>query len=254
MDLKKTIVILVLAVVLMIVIINQSKGTPQIADSVKIETIKGDIVELQGKSMFYKDKYGNYPIIPESIYDNPDADVVWATQVFERFFSKNFDSLEETEDYIAENIKLIDFKEMKSKGITYELANKKSKYYIDTKSGVVLSPDLIEEGDEDYLAELEDSTGQYKVGKEFIEIRETQNPNNVMVKVNGSYKSGATIYFYGEGSMKYARRNEATNEIVNLDNELLDLNIDGILYIQPNTGRAAVKVGGNVKVIQLLNN
>lgn len=247
---RKAVIVIVLLLVFGLIVITQSQGTPQLARTAKVETIRGDIVELQGKSMFYRDKYSEYPIFHENIYDNPKGKVIEGVMALER-------SGVYTPEYIRENIKLINVDDMKGKGVTSELANKKGVYFLDTKTGQIISPDLVVQGDEDYIAELIDNqdTG-YKILPETIKI---ETIDKEMAQVNGSFRKGSYIYFYGggnpvggKGKLLYARRNETTNEIIDLSEELSDDSIDEILYLQSESGKAAVKVGNTIKVVTLI--
>lgn len=234
---RKAVILLVVLLIFAVVTISQSNQTPKLAEVAKTETIKGDVVELQGKSTFYKDKYGDYPIFVENIYTNTDGVVAESIIALERLYDKN---------YIEENIKLINTKEMKGKGVTSELANKKKAYFLDTKTGQVISPDLINEGDDEYISELVDNIDN---GYRIIETIKIQNESGEMNPVNGSYKKGAYMYFYGGGDIKFARRNESNNEIVDLTPELNVSNLKEVLYVQTETGKGVFKLIDNTIVV-----
>lgn len=246
---RKLAIALIVVAIFIFLIFNRDNGTQHTANIAKLESLKADIAELQGKSMFYKNNFGHYPIIPDNIYDMSDGYVVDATRVFEQYLFKD-KSLDEKKAYMAENFKLIDLPELKAKGITYELANKKSKYFLDKKTGMVFCPELIE-GDPEYLEDLDRdlSDGTYKVLGSII-IEETDNTANKMQPVQGSFRGGSAMYFYGGGKMKLAVRNEATKVIDNLDHKIPNGdNISEILYIQPHTFRAVMVTKDNKLVM-----
>ena len=240
---RKLLAMAVVLIILGITLLYKSdQGTGNTARKLELESIRGDVVELQGKSMYYKNKYGSYPVHSDDVYSLSDGEVVRAIKVFERFFFNKETGMAD-KDYIRENIKLINVGELKDKGITYELSSKKTRYFLDTKTGKVLTPELMEE-DPDYADEVTD-TGEYRVIETII-IKD--DLGNKMLPVHGSFKSGSSMYFYGGGAMKLARRDELTGQIINLDSETEGLSgVDSILYLQPSTGKCAVEVGGEVE-------
>ena len=243
---KRVFLILLLATIFIATFINSSdKGAHHISNELETQKIRGDVVELQGKSMFYHNKYGSYPIYPDNVYELADSKVVKGVKVLERYFKKDDGSADT--NYIQENIKLVDDGKLKNGGIMYQLASENSIYFLDTKTGKIISPDLLE-GDPDYAGEITDR-GEYRV-LEVVTIED--NAGNLMNEVNGSFNSGSGIYFYGKGSLIFARRDEITRQIVNLNSlpELAD--IKEILYIQPSTLKmAAVNSSGEVIISQL---
>lgn len=239
---KKVIILLMISVVAIMIFLNRGESS-YLATEVKAETVRGDVEELQGKSLFFRDRYGDYPVFIDNIYDHDDAKVIWATQVFEQYLGK-------TPDYIAENIKLVDLPLMQARGVTYNLANPGNKYFLDVRTGTLLSPDLIEI-DPDYIERIESGSSEYRPLAD-IRIVDGKDPTKEMTTVKGSYRAGSTVYFYGAGTMKYARRSDATNIIENLDGLLpTDVVIDEIVYIQQITNKAVVKSGGNLVVVNL---
>ena len=60
---KKGFIIGMTVVIMFMVLLHKNdSGTTHTAKQVQLESIRGDVVELQGKSMFYHNKYGEYPI------------------------------------------------------------------------------------------------------------------------------------------------------------------------------------------------
>ena len=142
---RKVVIIIMLGIIAISVMLFQNDGgSGQVADQMNLETIRGDIVELQGKGMYYKNKYGIYPAHNDDVYNMEDGGVVTSISSLEKYFDKA---------YIENNIKLVNDKELKSKGITYELANKNTRYFYDITTGVVISPDLMDR-DEKYRDEV----------------------------------------------------------------------------------------------------
>ena len=76
-----------------------------------------------------------------------------------------------------------------------------------------------------------------------------QNEFGEMNPVNGSYKKGAYMYFYGGGDIKFARRNESNNEIVDLTPDLNVSNLKEVLYVQTETGKGVFKLIDNTIVV-----
>lgn len=226
---KLIIVILAMVVSVGVIIFSNDSGSTKVASEVELETLRGDIVELQGKSMYYRNKYNQYPIHPESIFDLTNGEEVRSVQILEKFYGEHG----KNKKYLERNVKLIDEGELKNKGIVYELASKKSKYFIDTKTGQVLVADL--------LPELDLDLGEYKV-IDNLKVVDSTDKNKVMHPVVGSYKSGTSMYFYGGGEMKLARYNELSKQVINLDSKIEGIdskNIKTILYVQPTTNKFA---------------
>lgn len=243
---KKGFIIGMTVVIMFIVLLHKNdSGTTHTAKQVQLESIRGDVVELQGKSMFYHNKYGEYPINHDDVYSLSDAEVIKSLKTFEKFFTSKEGTPDR--DYIRENVKLVNVGELKNKGITYSLANKKTRYFLDTKTGKILVADLMED-DTEYAKEATDK-GEYRV-IETIVIED--GVGNEMKPVHGSFKSGTSIYFYGGGSMRLARRDEVSKQIYNLDNQVEGVSeLNSILYVQPSTGKCAVEKDGEVQIIQL---
>lgn len=239
---RKAIVIGLVALVFLMIFMNKDQGTRRTVDRTKIETIRGDVSQLQGKSTFYHNRFGNYPVYPDDVYEMNDGHVIWGVGVMEKYFGElEGDTWIPDKEYISDNIKLINLEELKDKDLTYELANKDVRYYLDILTGKVICPELMEE-DPDYTNDITDD-GKYKVLGPVI-IEETADPTNKMQPVHGSIKSGTTMYFYGGGSMKLAQRNENTREIIDLKDKLKGIeNLQEILYIQPTTNKASVVIG-----------
>lgn len=237
---RKTIILAMVVVTLVTLILYRNDGgSGQVADQLEIESMKGDIVELTGKGMYYKNKHGSYPIYPDDVYEMDDSEVVRSLLVFENFFDKS---------YIQENLKLTDLGELKNKGITYELASKKTRYFFDVSTGNVLAADLMEVDDE-YAGDVA-NTDELKV-LETIKIVDSDDSSLVMTRVNGSMKSGSGVYFYGGGPLKLAKRDEMTNIIKAVDSGLGLAADDEILYIQPSTFKAVILKNGEVIITTL---
>lgn len=241
---NKAVVFLLIAIVAVsTMLFANDGGATDIAGRINVESVKGDVVEIQGKGMYYKNKYGSYPVYADNIYDMSDSKVHEAIQTLERFFDKT---------YLEKNVKLVNDGELKSKGITYELANGNNKYFIDVLTGKVLAPELMDK-DSDYLEDVT-STGLFKVVDTII-IKDSAG--NEMTPINGSFDSGSNIYFYGGGAMKLARRDEVSNEISNMDAQVDGLtDVLEILYIQKtqtsgNMFRAAVRKVDGVHILEL---
>lgn len=232
---RKTIIFLLIAIITVSLLFYKSDGgSGGVADKMALESVRGDVVELQGKGVYYRNKYGVYPVKDEDVYENTDGEVIKSLQVFERYFDK---APEGAKDYIKANIKLANSEELKSKGITYELANKNSRYFYDITTGMVLSADLIDK-DVDYRDEVLKGTSEYKVIG-LLKLVDSVNATKVMENVNGSYKSGSTMYFYGSGTMVLAKRNELNTEVSEVKHNL-GSDVKEILYIQPGSMKAVI--------------
>ena len=239
---RKVVIIIMLGIIaISVMLFRNDGGSGQVADQMNLETIRGDIVELQGKGMYYKNKYGMYPAHNDDVYSMEDGVVVASLSSLEKYFDKV---------YIENNIKLVNDKELKSKGITYELANRNTRYFYDITTGAVISPDLMDR-DEKYRDEVREGTGEYKV-LETIDIVDSDDPEDLtMTQVNGSFKSGSSVYFYGSGTMQLARRDEMTKIIKRVDPGIALSNLDEILYIQPDSSKAVILKGGNLEIVTL---
>jgi hypothetical protein len=239
---NKLIIFILLAVTAVsIILFSSDGGATDVATEMGIESIRGDVVEIAGKGMYYKNKYGDYPVYMDDIYDMSDSEVHKSIATFERFFDKT---------YLEKNVKLVNDEELKSKGITYELASKSTKYFIDIKTGEVLVADLFDI-DSDYADEMS-STGFKVIETVIIE----DGYGNSMTPINGSFDSGSNVYFYGGGSMKLARRDEISKEITNLDSSTSGLSdVIQVLYVQNTQStsemRAAVLKSDGVHLIDL---
>ena len=251
---KLIIVVIVMVISAGVMIFSNDSGSTNVATQVASESIRGDIVELQGKSMYYRNKYNEYPIHAEDIYTLTDAEEVRSVMVFEKYYAEALGKGKGAEQYLRDNVKLINEGELKLKGIVYELASKKSKYFIDTKTGQVIVADM------DLLPELGIDTGEYSVLDYSMEVIASNDSKKIMNPVVGSYKSGSSVYFYGGGAMKFARYDELSKQVVNLDDQLEGITFipgddsgpkDTILYIQPTTNKMAYQSGDQVIITEM---
>ena len=86
---------------------------------------------------------------------------------------------------------------------------------------------------------------------ETIDIVDSDNPTLIMAQVNGSFKTGSSVYFYGSGTMQLARRDEMTKIIKKVDPGITLSNLDEILYIQPDSSKAVIVKGGVLEIVTL---
>lgn len=244
---NKFIIIGLVAIMSIMTFFNKDQGTRTTIERTQVETIRGDVSQLQGKSTFYHNRFGSYPILSDNVYDMNEGHVIWGLGVLEKYFGKMQDEVGSKAGrlkYIEDNIKVINLTEMKDQDLTYELANEDVMYYLDILTGKIIAPELMEE-DENYRDNVTDD-GSYRILGP-VKIIETDPPKKEMNEVHGSIRSGSTMYFYGKGQMMLARRDENTNIITNLDSRLPAVNghINEILYVQPTTNRASVVVRDN---------
>lgn len=228
------------------ILMSNDGGSNVVVNQMELESLRGDVVELSGKGLYYKNIHGTYPAYPGDITLSDDSEVIRSVEVFKRFFTKADGTPDN--DYIENNIKLANLEELKSKGITYELASKKSRYFYDVLTGEVLNADLME-NDEGYRDDVTDK-GEYRV-LETIIVKDTMT-GDLMSPVNGSFRSGSYMYFYGGGDMVLAFRDELSKEITEINGGLTIADVDQILYIQPSSLKAAILTpSGTVEIVEL---
>ena len=104
------------------------------------------------------------------------------------------------------------------------------------------------EKDDDYASEVTDPD-EFRV-LDIVSVIDTIT-GKTMNPVNGSFKSGSYMYFYGGGSMKLARMNESTKEIREIISGTDYTKVDQIIYFQPSSMKGAVILNnGNVEIIK----